>query len=570
MRILWLMVCRCLTVTSVPAVTLSRSSSRVLLGVVLGVVLACSSALAGGPARADQGDPNRASTSAKASSYLCTGYAGCRGKGYSNAGYRSASDTMWWRMYTGHNCTNYAAYRVVRSGLPNRRPWEGEGNADNWGRALPQITDGVPMVGSVAWWKRGRGGAGSSGHVAYVEQVVSSREIIISEDSWGGDFHWRRVTRGQGSWPSGFLHFNDARVPNASAPVVSGVAQVGETLSASSGRWKVETSIAYQWLADGEPIAGATAASYTPVARDEGRTVAVRVTASARGYRDSQRTSTPTSRVVPGVLRPTAQPRISGTARLHETLHLAGATWDPSPSRTRVQWYAGQQPIDGATSASLRLGKGQVGERITAVVTATRAGYRSSTVTSDPTERVQAGRIEVTSPFVLTGAARHGRTLRVTPGTVEPGDVRVSYTWLRDGRVIDGAVERAYSLRGDDVGHRVTVRVDLRRDAYEPKHVLLSPHAVTTTEPRLTVDATGRPGRAVVHLRVRAPGIERPGGSAVVTVGGRKVTGRVVDGRLRVLVSDLSSGRTKVVVTYAGTRAIEPGRVTSSVRVPRD
>ena len=32
--------------------------------------------------------------------------------------------------------------------------------------------------------------------VAYVEQVVSDTEIIVSEDYWGGDFYWRRLSNG--------------------------------------------------------------------------------------------------------------------------------------------------------------------------------------------------------------------------------------------------------------------------------------------------------------------------------------------------------------------------------------
>ena len=59
------------------------------------------------------------------STYLCTGYQGCEAAGYGNAGYRQASSTMYWRMYSGHNCTNYVAYRLIQSGMPDVRPWEG-------------------------------------------------------------------------------------------------------------------------------------------------------------------------------------------------------------------------------------------------------------------------------------------------------------------------------------------------------------------------------------------------------------------------------------------------------------
>ena len=41
--------------------------------------------------------------------FLCTGYTACKQAGYSDAGYSANNDTMYWRMYAGHNCTNYVA-----------------------------------------------------------------------------------------------------------------------------------------------------------------------------------------------------------------------------------------------------------------------------------------------------------------------------------------------------------------------------------------------------------------------------------------------------------------------------
>lgn len=149
------------------------------------------------------------------SSYLCTGYDSCAAHGYSHAGYKQAAKNQYWRMYGGHNCTNYAAYRMVKAGLPNTRPWSGTGNAYNWGPANPKIRDATAAVGAVAWWKANVKGAGSLGHVAYVERIVSADEIIISEDSWGGNFHWRHVRRSSG-WPSGFLHFQPAAARSGS------------------------------------------------------------------------------------------------------------------------------------------------------------------------------------------------------------------------------------------------------------------------------------------------------------------------------------------------------------------
>ncbi|GAA2036923.1 hypothetical protein GCM10009740_30560 [Terrabacter terrae] len=137
---------------------------------------------------------------------LCTGYDPCQTAGYPNAGYKDTSSASYWLQSTGHNCTNYVAYRLVKNGLPNVRPSSLSGNALNWGPAFPAQTNTSPAVGSIAWWDSS---FSSTGHVAYVEQVLSASDIIISEDNWGGDFRWRRVTLTGGRWPKGFIHLKD-------------------------------------------------------------------------------------------------------------------------------------------------------------------------------------------------------------------------------------------------------------------------------------------------------------------------------------------------------------------------
>ncbi len=147
---------------------------------------------------------------------LCTGYDTCNLNGMPHAGYKEASGTSYWNMAPGHNCTNYVAYRLIRNGMATTKPWSGDGNAYNWGRLNPSRTNQTPAVGAVAWWDVNVPPALDAGHVAYIERVVSANEIIVSEDNWGGDFKWRRVTRSGPGWPSGFIHFND--VPQGAVP----------------------------------------------------------------------------------------------------------------------------------------------------------------------------------------------------------------------------------------------------------------------------------------------------------------------------------------------------------------
>ncbi|HET8594992.1 MAG TPA: CHAP domain-containing protein [Intrasporangium sp.] len=148
---------------------------------------------------------------------LCTGYDTCATAAYPNAGYDAVSSTSFWSQYTGHNCTNYVAYRMVKNGMSSVRPASLSGNASNWGPSFPTQTNSNPAVGAIAWWDTS---FSASGHVAYVEQVVSPTEIIISEDNWGGDFRWRRVTLAGGRWPQGFIHLKD-QGPTVAVPTPS-------------------------------------------------------------------------------------------------------------------------------------------------------------------------------------------------------------------------------------------------------------------------------------------------------------------------------------------------------------
>ena len=70
--------------------------------------------------------------------------------------------------------------------------------------------------------------------------------------------------------------------PGSGAPTITGTPQVGQTLTAgvsgiSDADGMANPGFAYQWLADGTAIAGATASTYTPVAADKGKVITVRV-----------------------------------------------------------------------------------------------------------------------------------------------------------------------------------------------------------------------------------------------------------------------------------------------------
>lgn len=80
-------------------------------------------------------------------------------------------------------------------------------------------------------------------------------------------------------------------------PKVTGTLRVGQTLTAVTGTWSPTPSFSYQWYRSGHKIKGATAASYTLVAKDRGKHIRVRVVASGAGLKSQVKYSKPTPKV---------------------------------------------------------------------------------------------------------------------------------------------------------------------------------------------------------------------------------------------------------------------------------
>ncbi|GAA3531953.1 hypothetical protein AFL01nite_20310 [Aeromicrobium flavum] len=153
-------------------------------------------------------------TSAQAFSLICSGKTKAQVAKCDTSGYAAVMDKMHWRMYAGHNCTNYAAYRMKKAGVPEPRVLMG--NARDWhtnARKLGYLVDNRPAVGAIAQWSK------ASSHVAYVEEV-GSKHLILSEDSYTSKVYRRyKVSTGDSWYPERFIHFKDVKAPAAPVPV---------------------------------------------------------------------------------------------------------------------------------------------------------------------------------------------------------------------------------------------------------------------------------------------------------------------------------------------------------------
>ncbi|MCW2801064.1 MAG: hypothetical protein JWQ70_2536 [Aeromicrobium sp.] len=395
---------------------------------------------------------------------LCSGYSSCASNGYSNSGYSINQGKSYWQMYTGTNCTNYVAYRLeTTNGMSNTRPKSGVGNANVWGKVMSSITNSTPVVGSVAWW-----GPSPGHHVAYVEKVVSSTEILVSESNWAGAFDWRRITKSGSGWPNGFIHFADLSMKNTAAPVVTGTPKVGSKLTASTGSWSPSPdSYTYSWLLDGDAISGATSKTYKPTASQVGHKISAAVTALRTSYPTTKAVSK-TVTVAPGALTTSEPPTISGTPQVGQTLTASPGTWSPSDATYAYQWKLGGDSVSGATDPTWTPGPDAVGKTVTVGVTATKAGYTDVNDTSSATEAVATGPLTTSVKPAITGAAQVGSTLTATPGTWSKTGLTYDYQWKADGNTIDGATASTYKPGASDIDHKVTVTVTAAKTGYGP------------------------------------------------------------------------------------------------------
>ena len=247
---------------------------------------------------------------------------------------------------------------------------------------------------------------------------------------------------------------------NSSVPTISGTAQVGQTLTATTGTWTHNpTSFTYQWNRAGTPIGGATVSTYVPVAADVGNTLTVSVVATNSGGSSSSATSSATSSVIDIIPTNSAVPTISGTAQVGQTLTATTGTWTHNPTSFAYQWKRAGTAIGGATASTYVPVAADVGNTLTVSVVATNSGGSSSPATSAATSAVID--ISPTNSAVptISGTAQVGQTLTATTGTWTHNPTSFTYQWNRAGTAIGGARASTYVPVTGDAGNTLTVSV---------------------------------------------------------------------------------------------------------------
>ncbi|WP_201455999.1 beta strand repeat-containing protein, partial [Bradyrhizobium macuxiense] len=260
--------------------------------------------------------------------------------------------------------------------------------------------------------------------------------------------------------------------PTISTPTISGIAQEGQTLTASANAGQTDNAVSYQWQisTDGGTtytnIAGATGATYQVTEADEDDLIQVVAIATNEQGLTAAATSTATSAVLDAA--PTiSTPTISGTAQEGQTL-TASANAGQGDNPVSYQWQistnggASFTNIAGATAATYVVTEADEGGLIQVVATATNDNLVTISATSAATSAV----IDITptlSTPVISGTAQEGQVLTATAAVANDADATISYQWqalvggIWTNLTGNGASTLSYTVQEADEGHQLRI-----------------------------------------------------------------------------------------------------------------
>ncbi len=284
----------------------------------------------------------------------------------------------------------------------------------------------------------------------------------------------------------------DDGTPATGLPVITGTAQVGETLTVLTNGITDEdgldnVSYSYQWIRnDGTndaDIGGQTGSTYTLTDEDVGKSIKVRVSFTDDADNAETRTSAATGVVAAKPNSPaTGAPVITGTARVGQTLTVDTSAIADEDGLDNVsysyQWIrndgTNDADIGGQTGSTYTLTDEDVGKSIKVRVSFTDDADNAEARTSAATGVVAAKpNSPATGAPVITGTARVGQTLTVDTSAIADEDgldnISYSYQWIRNDGTNDadigGQTGSTYTLTDEDVGKSIKVRVSFTDDA---------------------------------------------------------------------------------------------------------
>lgn len=320
--------------------------------------------------------------------------------------------------------------------------------------------DGLPSSFTYQWLRDGEVIEDATGSSYILTEADVGKQISVTTTYIDGGGYTETVTS---ALTTDVANINDSPTGRLT---ISGTAQQGQALTLGNTLRDPDgnpASFSYQWLRNGEDIAGATGTSYVLTQADVGSNISVR-TVYVDGHGTTETiTSTATARVTNINDAPTGGLTIDGLAEQGQTLHVENSIVDPdgNPASFNYQWLRNGVAISGATGSSYELTQADVGSTITVMTTYVDGQGTSETVTSDPTAEIENINDDPTGSVVIDGGLDVGSTLTATHNIDDldgiPGPL--NYQWYRDGVAIDGATAASYLISMEDLGTRLHLEV---------------------------------------------------------------------------------------------------------------
>ena len=307
--------------------------------------------------------------------------------------------------------------------------------------------------------------------------------------------------------------------PATGAPTISGTARVGEVLEVDTSGIADADGLSnvqyeYQWLADDSDISGATNATYTLVAGDEGKAIRVEVSFTDDAGNDESLTTEPTAVVAAA---PPPPDNVRAVAQKSGAVEL---TWDAPHDATVTGYRIERRPASGDHGDQQR-SAGSPRDHHTLVEDTGSAdtGYTDNTAQKGVgyeyrvSARNEAGAgeesdwvnaEEATAPNspatgtpTISGTSQVGKILTADTSGIADADglsnVQYEHQWLADGADISGATNATYTLVAADEGKAIKVEVTFIDDAGNEETLTSAATDAVAAEPTPNSPATGVP-----------------------------------------------------------------------------
>jgi serine protease len=169
-------------------------------------------------------------------------------------------------------------------------------------------------------------------------------------------------------------------------------------------------------------------------------------------------------------------PVVTGTAQVGATL-TAGVSASRSGTRTSWQWLRSGAPISGATGSSYVPTAADIGATL---AVRSKTGYlgASATRSSAATGVVAPGTFRQGRVPSISGKYKVRHKLTASVGVWSPTSTRTTYQWLRNGKKISRATSSHYKLAKKDKRKKISVKVTVSRPGYASQTSTSASHNV--------------------------------------------------------------------------------------------